>query len=387
MIPTPTVSAQNCRVCGKSLPQRPLLHFDNMPCGAQCMPDPSNVHLDVGVTMDIFQCNFCGVVQMVGEPVPYYKEVIRASAFSEEMRQFRRGQFARFVEEFGLRGKRFLEVGCGRGEYLSIFLEAGLNAYGTEFGEEMACACREQGFQVETAFPDPSDMVLKHGPFDGFAALNFMEHWPDPASVLTCLRNNLAPGAIGLVEVPNFQMILRQGLFTEFIPDHIFYFDRETFENTLRMNGYEVLRCESIWYDYILSAVVRKRETVDIGAFISRKASLQEQLDAFIARHVDSGIAIWGAGHQALATIALLNIAHGVRYVIDSAPFKQGKLTPVTHLRIHAPEHLHRDSVGAIIVMAAAYSDEIVRMIQHSHGQRFVLAVLRESGLEVLSDD
>ena len=107
-------------------------------------------------------------------------------------------------------------------------------------------------------------------------------------------------------------------------------------------------------------------------------------MNAFISEHAAAGVAIWGAGHQALATIALLNISEDIRYVIDSAPFKQGKLTPASHLLICPPSHLDVAPVKAIIVMAASYSDEVVRTIRAKYGARFVLAVLREKGLERL---
>ncbi len=384
MIPANALSQPCCRICGKFLPTQALLRFENMPNGAQFMPDQSTLHQDVGVTLDIYQCELCGVVQVMGTPVHYYREVIRAAAFSAEMGEFRQRQFSRFVDEYALAGKPFLEVGCGRGEYLKIFAQSGVKAFGTEYGEAVADECRREGLAVENVFPDSDDIRLENGPFDGFAALNFMEHWPDPSAVFSCLRRNLNEGAIGLVEVPNFEMILREGLFTEFIADHIFYFNRETFENTLRLNGFEVLRCESIWYDYILSAVIRKRDPINVLAFSTRRQQLQAKIDAFISLHVDAGVAIWGAGHQALATIALLNIAKGIRYVIDSAPFKQGKFTPATHLPIRSPDVLRTEPVRAIIVMAAAYSDEVVRTIRATHGDRFVLAVLRENGLEML---
>ena len=53
----------------------------------------------------------------------------------------------------------------------------------------------------------------------------------------------------------------------------------------------------------------------------------------------DGPVAVWGASHQALTLLALAR-ATNVAYVVDSAPFKQGRLTPATHLRVVAPAHL-----------------------------------------------
>ena len=373
-----------CRLCDQSLPDSPLLHFRNMPAAAQHLPDRAQLAHDQGVDLDIYQCTACGLVQTAHAPVPYYREVIRAAAFSDEMKAFRRQQFADFVKQYGLHGQRLLEVGCGRGEYLALFAAAGLDAHGLEYGAEAVAAASAQGLRVTRGFVEHAQQPLPDAPFDAFAVLNFLEHWPDPRSSLRGIAHNLRDGGIGLVEVPNFDMILRHHLFTEFISDHICYFTRDTLTSLLQLSGFEVIRCTTVWHDYILSAVVRKRTPCDVAGFNTARARLQQELDAFLHRHAAQGIAIWGAGHQALATIALLELADHVRYVVDSAPFKQDKFTPATHLPILPPEHLAHEPVGAVIVMAASYSDEVVRTIRQRWGDAYQLAILREQGLEIL---
>lgn len=347
------------------------------------MPDASSLHLDHGVDLEIFQCTGCGLVQTKGDPVPYYREVIRAAAYSPEMHDFRLRQFTEFIETNALKGKRLLEVGCGCGEYLSIFKQAGVEPFGIENAPASVEACRDNDLNVQPAFIETEEYVLDEAPFDVFAVLNFMEHWPDPNTTLLGIANNLRRGAIGLVEVPNFGMILQKSLFTEFISDHIFYFTQESLETTMRLNGFEVIECKSIWYDYILSATVRKREPVEVAQFTAQHSILQAEVDSFVAEHAGN-VAIWGAGHQALATIALLDLSKGVRYIIDSALFKQGKYTPASHLPILSPKVLETDPVNAIVVMAASYSDEVVGVIREKHGDCFQLAVLRENHLELL---
>ena len=94
-------------------------------------------------------------------------------------------------------------------------------------------------------------------------------------------------------------------------------------------------------------------------------------------------MAIWGAGHQALAVIAMTNIAKKIKYVVDSAPFKQNKYTPATHIPIVAPEMLLTDKVDALIVMAAGYSDEVAGIIKRKY-DNIQIAVLRDFGLEII---
>lgn len=376
------MSNTRCRVCASFLPKTPLLHLANMPKSAQFLPDAETLHLDKGEDLDVFQCETCGLVQICNEPVPYYKEVVRAIAFSDEMRSFRREQFAAFVQRYTLRGKKVLEVGCGRGEYLSLLNETGVDGYGIEYAPQSVSDCNAQSLHVTRDYIDKADCALASGPFDAFAVFNFMEHWPDPNVSLRGIAHNLTEGGIGLVEVPNFDMILKKDLFTEFISDHIFYFTRESLETTLRLNGFEVVELNVIWHDYILSAIVRKRVASDVTAFAVRRGAITTEIADYVQRFGLNRVAIWGAGHQALAAIALLGLAGKVRYVVDSAPFKQNKFTPASHIPIVAPAHLISDPVDAVIVMAASYSDEVARVIKQQYTVVRSVAILRDTGLE-----
>ena len=167
-----------------------------MPNAAQFLPSEDELHKDKGVDLNIFECVQCGLVQTSQVPVPYHKEVIRASAFSGEMAAFRQEQLKAWVEKHQLAEKRILEIGAGKGEYLELLAQAGMKAYGTEFGSASVAACKQKGFQVWQVFPDGSGLQLPDIPivaFDAFASFNFMEHWPHPKSTLRDIAGVLKP--------------------------------------------------------------------------------------------------------------------------------------------------------------------------------------------------
>jgi len=371
-----------CRVCGRALFEEPLLQYANMPRVAQFFPDRSTVGADTGLDLGVFQCAGCGLVQLRTEPVPYYKQVVRAAGLSEEMRAFRAKQFGRFVEKFSLAGRKVIEIGCGRGEYLSIMRDAGTDAFGVEYAPASVAACAQAGLKVSEAFVETPETVLPNAPFDAFMILNFLEHLPDPGATLRGIHANLAPGGVGLVEVPNFDMILREQLFAEFTSDHLFYFTADTLTTTLSLNGFDVVECTEEWHDYVLSATVRKRERLDLSAFHAHHARLRDDVHAWVRRFTPGKVAVWGAGHQALALLSLLGLEQSIRYVVDSAPFKQGKFTPATHLPIVAPSTLESDPVEAVLIMAAAYSDEVARQVRERFRSDLHVAIWRESGLQ-----
>lgn len=376
-----------CRVCHGDLYSDPLLSYSGMPAAAQNFPDDDTLSKDKAHDLDVYQCALCGLVQLNNAPVPYFKEVIRAAAFSNEMREFRLQQLKDWVNRFQLNQQNVLEIGCGKGEYLSLLKAAGANAFGVEYAAQAISHCKTEGLQVFQGYLGDHQLQSMPDDFKGFMCLNFMEHWPNPNATLNELKAHLSDGAVGLIEVPNFDMILKKGLFSEFISDHLFYFTQETFKFTLQKNGFEVLECKSVWHDYILSAVVRKRTRTDLSHLNHFCKNLSTQLNQFIDQFPAKQVAVWGAGHQALATISLANIGQKISFVVDSAPFKQGKFTPASHVPIVAPSVLDNNKVKAIIVMAASYSDEVCRLIQSNYGNQMKVAVLRDNYLEVLSEE
>ena len=60
-----------------------------MPSAAQYLPDFYSLENDKGIEIKVCQCSKCGLVQLNNQPVHYYREVIRASGISNEMKKFR----------------------------------------------------------------------------------------------------------------------------------------------------------------------------------------------------------------------------------------------------------------------------------------------------------
>jgi len=173
-------------------------------------------------------------------------------------------------------------------------------------------------------------------------------------------------------------------LFSEFISDHLFYFTKDTFISTLTQNGLDVIECNETWHDYSISAVVRKRKKTDLAIFSDYQQRLTNEIHAYIRQFTDNSVAIWGAGHQALAVMALTDLKGKIKYVVDSASFKQNKYTPATHIPIVSPEVIYQDPLEAIIVMAASYSDEVTKIIYEKYNDDISVAVLRDNGLLIL---
>jgi SAM-dependent methyltransferase len=363
------------------------MSYPESPRSAQGFLD-SPQDADEAVDLHIYQCRDCGLVQHNLEPVGYYRDVIRAIAFSQEMAQYRLGQLSDWINRCELTDKRVLEIGCGKGEYLELMARAGAqNCSGLENSPSSVAFAQGRGLDVRPGYLGLDLINPWPFEFDAFAIFSFMEHWPDLRCSLGALRGLLKEGAHGLVEVPSFDFVLANGLYSEFTVDHIFYFDHRSLRTVLEMCGFEVIEISSVWHDYILSAQVRKRRTLNTEGFRLKQERIVRELNAFVDRFAPHEVVVWGAGHQALAVMSLARIRGRVSHVVDSANFKQDKYTPGTRLLIKSPESLRADCPKAVVIMAAAYSDEVLETLKQSHPSVENVAILRENSLEVVKGE
>ena len=376
---------KKCRACGAEFFDKPLLIYENSPESAQNFIEDLSSTKDAPVKLEIYQCSKCGLIQHNLKPVSYYKKVIRAVSFSNEMTTFRLNQLDTWLEKYRLKNKSILEVGSGKGEYLNIFKQLGVKKiYGLEFDEKNIEHILLNGNSATQGYLEHGLEYIKGQPFDAFAIFSFMEHWPNLKLGVETLNKFLKPDAYGLIEVPNFDMIKEKGLYTEFTVDHIFYFDQKSLSNFLTSNGFEILSIKNIWNDYIISAEVIRRKPLNIQVFDDKYIFIKKSLKDYLDQYKTTKIIIWGAGHQALTVISLANIKKNIDYIVDSAIFKQNKFTPESHLLINEPDFMLKDKPETIIVMAAGFSNEIVKTINIKYPFIKNIAVLREDYLEIV---
>ena len=339
----------HCIACGHSLGERPLMTLDNMPASAQNIPDASQVAEDEGIILSLFQCPACGLVQFNCQPVDYYRDVIRAGGFTTTMVELRRRQYRHLIEAYGLEGKKFIEAGCGRGEFLSVLAEFPVEAHGIEHRADLVELAVKSGLDVTQGFPETEDTRFPGGPYDAFLSFNFLEHQPRPGIMLRCIANNLKEGGMGLITVPSLEYILQYDGYYELIRDHIAYYTFGTLRALLEENGFEVLEEEMVNRD-TLSVIVRKcpqdaatrpsvsqsAAPVDVSGLMASRHSIDREVNSLVDRLHERGkkLAIWGASHQGFTLAATTRLGDKVSYIIDSAPFKQGRFAPTSHLPI-----------------------------------------------------
>jgi O-antigen chain-terminating methyltransferase len=98
-----------------------------------------------------------------------------------------------------------LDVGCGRGEFLSLLREAGVEARGVDADADMVAYARGEGLDVEQADALAHLEGLEDGSLGGIFCAQVVEHLPPPAllRLLELAFAKLRPGGLLVAETIN----------------------------------------------------------------------------------------------------------------------------------------------------------------------------------------
>ncbi len=128
-------------------------------------------------------------------------------AFEGRMRQGRdeiRRRQAHYVDEFR-ESAPVLDVGCGRGEFLELLREAGIESRGIDLDEDMVAFCRGEGLDVTLADALTHLDGLEDGSLGGIFCAHVVEHLR-PAQLVRFLELAAAKVRVGgvlIAETPN----------------------------------------------------------------------------------------------------------------------------------------------------------------------------------------
>jgi SAM-dependent methyltransferase len=128
-------------------------------------------------------------------------------AFEARMRGSReliRERQAPYVDEFRDRSP-VLDIGCGRGEFLELLRDAGVEARGIDLDADMVEHCREEGLDVQRAEAVAYLPTLGDGSLGGIFCAHVVEHLAPPAlfRLLELAAAKLRQRGLFVAETPN----------------------------------------------------------------------------------------------------------------------------------------------------------------------------------------
>ena len=115
-----------------------------------------------------------------------------------------RNDFKDYVDSYRF-AKSVLDIGCGRGEFLELMREAGINATGVDGSTQAVALCRAKGLNVVEADLFAYLASPETPTYDGIFCAQVVEHLP-PAllpELVRLIANKLNSGGLVMFETPN----------------------------------------------------------------------------------------------------------------------------------------------------------------------------------------
>ena len=167
------------------------------------------------------------------------RRVDRIARHDELLREVGR-RLASRLEYIRLAPQRILDVGCGRGEWLEVLKEAGLQAQGVDSNRVLVERCKSLSLDVSETEALVHLHSLAENTLDAVTAFHFVEH----LAVKTLVRfldevcRALKPGGIFILETPNPENLLVGSCNFYLDPTHKHPIPIQTMELILEARGF-----------------------------------------------------------------------------------------------------------------------------------------------------
>ena len=144
-------------------------------------------------------------------------------------------------------GRRVLDFGCGRGDFLRLVKDDCLEAVGVEIQQNLVDFINADGIRCETNLDD-----IQNESIDVCVSFHVIEHLPNPLDILKSIKMKIVTGGILIVEVPHANDFLLSTLnndeFKQFTlwSQHLVLHTRESLYKMLSHVGYKDILIEGV---------------------------------------------------------------------------------------------------------------------------------------------
>jgi hypothetical protein len=298
-------------------------------------------------------------------------------ACSDTFNAFHRGLAERLVERYELSGKKVLEIGCGKGEFLLLLSEiGGVEGVGIDPGVRLDRINPPAHVRFIADFYSPK---YRAEAADVVVCKMTLEHIPHVLSFMRMVRQSLdcRESAQVFFMVPEALRILDECAFEDIYYEHCNYFSPGSLARLFRRAGFEVQKLGREYADQYLTlearpvveqsgAVLPEEESLPelaarVSGFCARIEAMRAHWRSVVdeARASGKRVALWGSGSKAVAFLTTLGVGDAVDIVTDINPNRHNHYMPLTGQRIVAPAELRSLKPDLVIAMNRIYREEI----------------------------
>ncbi|MCF6157343.1 MAG: methyltransferase domain-containing protein [wastewater metagenome] len=327
-------------------------------------------------------CQYCGFIFNVAFDASMHEYSSRyeeTQGFSPTFNTFHKNLANYLIHQYNLYNKDIIEIGCGKGEFLTMLCESGNNR-GVGFDPSYIIERNQSAGKNRITF-------IKDFYSEKYAAYtgNFicckmtLEHIQHTAQFLNTVKHSIKNrhNTIVFFQVPNVTPILREVGFWDIYYEHCSYFSTVSLARLFRKCGFDVMNLSMIYHDQYLMIEARMgsdgkeiplededdfEKLFEDVQYFSR--NYQNRLDIWkrkVKEIIGNGhrIVIWGSGSKGVSFLNYLDLRDEIEFVVDINPYKHNMYMPGTGQKIVGPTFLKEYRPDSIIIMNPVYREEI----------------------------
>jgi SAM-dependent methyltransferase len=314
----------------------------------------------------------------------YSAQYEETQGYSDTFNAFSRNLAARLIERYNLRGKDVIEIGCGKGEFLTLLCELG-GSRGVGFDPSyVSDRSRAQVSDRVTFVKDFYSERYADRQADFICCKMTLEHIDRTAEFVRMVRRSIGDrrDTVVFFQVPDVMRVLRDLAFWDVYYEHCSYFSPGSLASLFRRAGFELIDLARDYDDQYLMIEARPGSGAGqtFPGLEDNLRALSGLVRRFAAEHPQQLVrwknylrqikrsgrraVLWGAGSKGVAFLTTLGVQDQIEYAVDINPHKHGTFMAGTGQEIVAPEFLRQYQPDVVIVMNPIYRQEVQRSLQ-----------------------
>jgi SAM-dependent methyltransferase len=354
-------------------------------------------------------CQDCWLLQIVDlvPPVQLFSEYLYFSSFSDLMLRHAKQAAERYIKEFSLAKDSFVvEVASNDGYFLQYFKNGGVLSLGIEPAANIAKVAQDKGietlvkfFGIETA----RELASAGRQADLILGNNVFAHAPDTNDFVAGLKTLLKPQGRIVLEFPYALDFIEKTEFDTIYHEHVFYFSLTALKPLFERHGLNIFHVErlaihggslrlfaghagtqpvQVSVNNLLSEESSKG-VASLGWYEGFAGKVMEIKNSLLdllrdLKRQNKSVAAYGASAKGSTLMNFVGLGcEQLDFVADRSNYKQGRLTPGTHIPIVAPEQLLEKMPDYTLLLTWNFADEILEQQKayRAKGGKFIIPI------------
>jgi SAM-dependent methyltransferase len=333
-------------------------------------------------------CSECGFISNTAfdeRLTEYSGRYEETQGFSGTFNKFHTRLAEELIEKHDLRNKEVLEIGCGKGEFITLLSELGNNR-GTGFDPGYHEGRNQSQHAAEKVqfIKDFYSERYSNYQADFVCCKMTLEHIHQTEDFIGTVRRAIGDRRDTIVyfQIPEVIRILRDCAFEDIYYEHCSYFSPGSLARLFRAAGFEVIDIYNEYDGQYLAIEARPRSKMtdqtalpqeeDLGLLSDYVATFQDRVDAKLRgwselletyRQNNKKVVLWGSGSKGVSFLTTVAGGDMIEYVVDINPYRQGYYMSGTAQKIVAPTFLKDYRPDAVVIMNSIYHDEISQQL------------------------